>query len=37
VTNIRFDPRAALAALQRAEVSFVVIGGLGRVIAARTR
>ena len=32
MTDIRFDPRAVLAALQRAEVSFVVIGGLGRVI-----
>ncbi len=28
----RFDPRAVLAALQRAEAAFVVIGGLARVI-----
>lgn len=28
----RFDPRAVLAALQRAEVVFVLIGGLARVI-----
>jgi hypothetical protein len=30
--GLRFDPRAVLAALQRAEASFVVIGGLARVI-----
>jgi hypothetical protein len=31
-SEVEFDPRAVLAALQRAEVSFVVIGGLARVI-----
>lgn len=31
-TQSRFDPLAALAALQRAKVSFVVIGGIARVL-----